>query len=161
MTLHVPPCGLTPLGLWVPVDEEQQVTRRWLVDPVDPVTRDLSSALGNGGTTAENVVDEMVKFALLTFRGSGASVLADGQAFGTVRKLVDGVEERLRGEARIALRRLVDRGLVAVVDVSVVIGVDAFDVTIQYVNKRAAERKVRTLPVRYDVGRRFFQRVAA
>lgn len=160
MSLVIPPAGLTPAGAWSPVDEAAQVARAWLVDPVDAATNELASMSGVGGTSAGDVVDDMVRFALRAVRASGASVQEDGQRFGDVRKLDGHAAVRLKSEAQQALRRLTDRALIRVTDLAVQTSDDWFEVTVSYVNLRRDSSRVSTQTARYAVGRNFPGRAA-
>mgnify|MGYP000119658538 CR=1 FL=1 len=161
MPLVIPPAGLSPLGAWTPPTAAARSTRHaWLVDPTGAATRDLTSMAGVGGTSAGDVVDEMVKFALLTVRGSGAAVQSDGQRLGDLRTLDDQIDVRIQSEVRLAMSRLTTRHLIRLDQVAVTTGQDWFEVEIRYENLRRQSDAATTQRHRYAIGRRLIRRVA-
>jgi hypothetical protein len=72
-------------------------------DYIDPATGDYASM-----TSGLNPIDAQVVLAMSTVRGSGASVMEDGQSLESIRKIRDTVQREIMSEVRVALKRLID-----------------------------------------------------
>ena len=105
-----------------------------LADAIDPMTGDLRSLLER-----VDPVDAKVQFQLQVRRGSGASVLEDGQDFASVMKNDSRAAAALEHEARRALEPLRLDGDIEDVRVVVQAGEgasDAGEVVVSYANSR-------------------------
>jgi hypothetical protein len=111
---------------------------------VDPMTQEWTSLLMDRDPTDAAVIE-----ALWRVRKSGAAVVNVGARFLDVEKLDDQAPARFAGEARVALRRLVDRGDITIKSITVDTGSDWGEVTVDYVNNRTAlQKKDRTVKMR-------------
>lgn len=119
-----------------------------LADAIDPDTQDCRDIHAGG-----DVVDEMVHMAVAAVRGSSPGLQNTGQRFGDVRKLGASAKAEIDAEARVAMKPLVDRGLIRLLAVVVLIGADWFEVTIRYKNlRRPGSTLVDEVTVRKPIG---------
>lgn len=138
MPLVIPPIGVSPLGQFSPasVDRVPAPPPGVIADQVDYQTLEVTS-LAHG----PHPIDEQVMTALTTVRQSGAVVTETGARFIDVEKIDADATTRLESEARIALKRLIDRRDILLLGVVVDSEDDAAAVTVQWRNLRAKDPK--------------------
>ena len=105
-----------------------------LADNVDPATRDFADLF-----VGMDPVDAQVLVALTTIRGSGAAVENDGVP-AAPRKMTDALARELEGDARLALRRLVEFGDVQIISAAP----DVVDDSVQFAQMRVSYHNLRT-----------------
>ncbi|HEX4334688.1 MAG TPA: hypothetical protein VH062_02175 [Polyangiaceae bacterium] len=146
MPLVIPPIGVSPLGQFVPATTDTVPTAPpgVLADLVDLRTLEVLSLF-----QGLHPIDEQVLTALTTVRKSGACVAEVGARFVDVRKLDQGATRRLESEARIALKRLIDRRDIKLIGVDVASDDDWAEVTVRWTNLRASDSaRERSTPLR-------------
>jgi hypothetical protein len=138
----IPPFGVHPIGHFVPGDPTRRLGPAGiLADKIDPNTNDFLSIV-----VGDDPIDAQVSVAFRTERRSGAAVMDTGQRFLDIRKLTDDADELIMGEAREALRLLLQREDIELESAAVVRGADAgtgadwAELTVAYINRRSQDR---------------------
>jgi len=131
--VYIPPAGITSLGTI-----ELTAIRPLTAPPViraDKLT--YQSQAFASVTKDSDPTDAAVIETLWRVRGSGAAVMNTGARFLDVKKLDDKAKVLLDNEARIALRRIVQRGDITIKKIEVLVGSDWAEVQVFYMNNRA------------------------
>lgn len=145
MPLVIIPMGLHPLGLAEPPSLAPIGPPPALAaEQIDQRTKDLVSL-----TVGADPIDAQVQIAMMTLRRSGAAVISTGQRFQDVRKLDTNAPLLLEQEARTCLGRLVAANDITIERVAVTVdnGGQWAEVTVDYVNKRLAKPRTKTISV--------------
>ena len=149
---YIPPAGTSELGT-IDLAPNQQL-------PKPPVIRaDQLNYRGQRFTSVFNdrdPVDAAVIECLWRGRGSGAAVQNTSARYFYVTKLGDDAATLIENEARLALKRLIQSGVITVTSVEVMTGADWAEVAVNYLNNRTPlekeRRAVKRLPEEFDDG---------
>jgi len=116
-----------------------------LCDNIDPETHDYASLF-----STIDPIDAQVILALTIRRGSGVSVVADGNRLHEVRKMSDSAQSEIKGLIQEALGKLIEQRDIQYQGVVF----DVWDsanqtstVIVKWVNLRAYDRGIRTYPL--------------
>jgi hypothetical protein len=144
-----PPFALSPLATFTPTvyGFAASPPPGVLADAIDYSTREFSSL-----TKGIHPIDEQVLIAITRIRNTGVAVQNVGARFVDIEKIEEGSSPRLESEARIALKRLLERQDISLESVTAAVAggeSDAMVVTVAWHNLRATDqRKRRSFPVK-------------
>ena len=149
MAVIVPPAGVTPMGQFpggVYAGQPPPPTIR--ADKIDPITQEFASFVKD-----DDPIDSQVIGSLWRVRLSGAAVADTGARFLDVSKLTDSAIGNITGEARYAMRRMLQRGDISLKSLTVETGSDWAELVCNYVNNRTlTSNKNRQVRVRLPEG---------
>lgn len=145
----IPPTG-SPIGFFIGSPGALGDPSPLLADNIDPDTNDFASLF-----TGMDVIDAQVLVAVTIVRGSGSSVTEDGIKI-TSRKITESVKNEITADVRTSLKRLINNGDIEFVKIDFGENDENIDKSnqvinsrIEYVNLRAMDNKVRTLPLSF------------
>ena len=152
MPLIIPPMGVYALGQFASDRRTFQIPSPPVIraDAIDQVEQEFTSFAKDA-----DPIDAQVVNALWRVRESGAAVLNTGARFLDIDKLTDRAPNEIQAEARFALRRLIERGDITLLDAVVESGSDFAELVVDYINNRTpVENKTRKARVRVPEGAR-------
>ena len=134
-----------PVGYGVTVPSRLGAPSPLLAENIDPVTHDFVNL-----SSGVDPVDAQVIIALKMVRGSGASVVEDGQRFSTIRKITDTVQTQIDSLVREALKRLITQQDIEYVGITfedLDPGSQTINATVRWINLRALDESERRAPL--------------